>query len=366
MIRRDGRPLIAVVGSLDPTRTYEPVLRGDPAEARAACGELGEALARSGCDLVLFSSKPDYAEALVAAGYVAASSAEKPGRIVAKPPQRQQFTLSLPAETHVEVETVRDTSPEWEIAFYRTILQDVDGVILVGGGRSTLVTGVVTIAQRIPVLPVSVFGGGAERVWIQLDRGGDQEPDDIALLGAPWGATSATKLVDYLRRQITRRADERAAAEQAARRRARSASTGRAVAAVALIAALTAIPLADGAGNATFGSLTLLLFAPMLAAVAGAVIWDSFNTDQHWALAAVRGLGAGVVTVLLYVASQLLANPTLLDVLDVRRLLFFVIPLGFVAGLTFDLVYHKLRSAPDLPGTDLTVLTSPGSGEKAG
>jgi hypothetical protein len=357
MSRRDGRPLIAVVGSLDRTRDYQPSLRGDQDVALAACAELGAALARSGCDLVLFSSRPRYVEALVGAGYIAAGTAERPGRIVGKPPQQQEFTLSLPPDTHVVIETVRDTSPEWEIAFYRTILQDVDGVVLIGGGRSTLVTGVMTIAQGIPVLPVSAFGGGAEKVWVQLDRAGDQTPADIALLGAPWSAEAAGKLVAYLRAQITRREQAKAAAVREQRHAARTAAIGRLVATVALVAALAGIVLAGDPGPAGLRSLTLLLFAPMLAAVAGAIIWDSFAAGQQWTLAALRGFGAGVVTVLLYVAGQLLASPGLLDALDARRLLFFVVPLGFVAGLTFDLIFHKLRSAPELPGTDLSVLT---------
>ena len=46
-------------------------------------------------------------------------------------------------------------------------------------------------------------------------------------------------------------------------------------------------------------------------------------------------------------APQLIAAPDMLEVREaesVRRLLFFVLPVGFVAGLTFDAVYAKLRS----------------------
>jgi hypothetical protein len=82
--------------------------------------------------------------------------------------------------------------------------------------------------------------------------------------------------------------------------------------------------------------------------------------------ACIRGLGAGLVTVLLYVASQLLSVPTLMDRLDVRRLLFITIPLGFTAGFTFDLVFERLRSgaatgAP--PGSDLLSSPAPSVGQ---
>jgi hypothetical protein len=61
-----------------------------------------------------------------------------------------------------------------------------------------------------------------------------------------------------------------------------------------------------------------------------------------------------LITGLLYVASQLLGAPTLLDpgqTAAVRRLLLFVFPIGFVAGLTFDAVYAKLRG-PDVSQAD--------------
>ncbi|SEE80044.1 hypothetical protein SAMN05216489_08350 [Streptomyces sp. 3213] len=60
--------------------------------------------------------------------------------------------------------------------------------------------------------------------------------------------------------------------------------------------------------------------------------------------------------VLLYFASQLLTVPALLGHLDVRRLLFFTIPLGFTAGFTFDLVFERLRTGaagpPSVPPPD--------------
>jgi hypothetical protein len=76
----------------------------------------------------------------------------------------------------------------------------------------------------------------------------------------------------------------------------------------------------------------------------GAVLRGSFDEEPRWEVSCVRGLGAGLVAVLTYVAAQLLAVPALLDDLDLRRLLFFVITIGFAAGFTFDLVFQRLRS----------------------
>lgn len=338
------KPLIAVLGSIDSSRVYEVPLRGDPA---AACTEVGAELLRSGCDLLVFSSDDKYAEPHFIAGYVAAANADTPGRIVARPARHQDFALNLPQDTAVELQVLQDTSIEWEVAYYRSLLA-ADAVVLVGGGRSTLNAGVVALAQRLPVLPLAAFGGAAEQVWVNLDR--DQHgvgDDDVALLRAPWSAGSAARVVAHLRREIERRQTERDQARRDAARSARSARVGLAVAAAAVTGALATIAFAGPAGPAGGRALGLLLAGPMLAAIAGAIIRDSFGAEQRWGRAAVHGLGAGVVSVLLYVASQLLTVPGLLDQLDARRLLFFVIPLGFAAGFTFDLVYNRIRTGQD-------------------
>jgi hypothetical protein len=341
------RPLIAIVGSLDPSRNYQPPLEGDLDTADAACREIGRELARSGCDLLIFSGKPKYAESPVAAGYVEAVTGQQPGRIVVRPARHQKFELDVPDASAVEVHLARDTSGEWEVTFYRSILA-ADGVLLVGGGQSTRVVGIVALAQGVPVLPVAAFGGGAGQVWVNLER--EPKPvakKDLELLGAPWSANSAAVLVGYLHREMRRRAEAHRIERAADRHAAREAALGRGIAGTSLVLALAAIAVVGNPGPVHAGALGLLLAAPMLAAVAGAITRDSFAVDQHWSRAAVRGLGAGVVTVLLYLAGQLLAVPDLLDRFDARRLMFFIVPLGFIAGFTFDLVFQRLRASSE-------------------
>jgi hypothetical protein len=98
-------------------------------------------------------------------------------------------------------------------------------------------------------------------------------------------------------------------------------------------------------------SIALLVAVPVLAAAAGALIRTSLDIGRDWVRAGVLGAAAGLITGLLYVASQLVGTPDVLAADDpeaVGRLLFFVLPIGFVAGLTFDAVYAKLR------GTDVS------------
>ncbi|MFB6521217.1 hypothetical protein [Streptomyces sp. NPDC056401] len=354
---------------MDGTRTFTPPLRAVN-QARAACRELGRELARAGFDIAVFSSKPTYIEHDVVHGYAEGTDEQNPGRVAAYPPRHREIAFALPEGSSVTLDTYRDTSGEWEVAYYRTLL-NCDGVLMVGGGQATRVAGIVAIAQGIPVLPVATFGGGAGQVWINLDKVRNHADDeDISLLGQDWSADAAVRLTASLVRQRTRRAEQARIQERADRSLARRTGGGLAIAVLCAVAALAALVLAGGPGRADARALTALTAAPLLASVAGAMIRNSFETEAGWVRAGIRGLGAGLVTVLLYFASQLLAVPALFDQLDVRRLLFFAIPLGFSSGFTFDLVYERLRAGaaptpplgPELAAPGATVPpTAPGA-----
>lgn len=124
------RPLIAVIGSVDASREFAPPLKAVD-QARDACRLLGAGLARGGCDLAVFSSKATYAEWDVVHGYAGACTADAPGRVAAFPPRHRDVDFALPQGSCVTLETVRDTSSEWEVAYYRRLLE-ADGVVLIG------------------------------------------------------------------------------------------------------------------------------------------------------------------------------------------------------------------------------------------
>ncbi|MFH0518960.1 hypothetical protein ACHBTE_17545 [Streptomyces sp. M41] len=343
-----ARPVIAIVGSVETGPSYTPALKR-PEDAPAACRELGRRLALAGYDLAVFSAKRKYVEYDVVQGY--AQATEGAGTVFLHVPRHRDHDFGLPEGSSAEVRVVRDTGPEWEVSFYRTLLS-CDAALFVGGRQSTRVAGVIAMAQRIPMLPVAAFGGGASQVWANLDKvRNDTTDDDIVLLGQDWRADSARRLVRCLDEQRLRRAEWLRESERTARRSLLTAGLGTVVALLLLLCSLLGFVLAGDPGPATGRRLGVLVVTPLIAAMAGAVIRSSFETVDQWPRAAVRGLGAGVVSVLLYVASQLLTVPSLLDELDVRRLLFFTLPLGFSAGFTFDLVFERLRSgaAPDTP-----------------
>ena len=336
----DRRPRIAVVGSLDARREYDPPLR-DLVRARSACHELGRALALASYDLVVFSDRDHYAETLVVRGYAAVATPK--GRVVAHRARHQEYTPELPEGASVRITTVRDIGDEWEVPFYRTLLA-ADGIVLVGGGRSTRVAGILALAQGIPVVPLAAFGGAAEQVRVDMARSEHHATaEDVRALGESWSAESARRVTGLLRAQMERRAESRRR-ERRSRRLDRWAESGGLVAAILLLlVALAAIVFVPGPGPAGTATLALLLGAPMCAAVSGGLIRDSFGVSPSALRACARGLGAGAVAVLTYVAAQLLTAPQLLEELDARRLLFFVVPMGFAAGFTFDLVFERLR-----------------------
>ncbi|MFF7358193.1 MULTISPECIES: hypothetical protein [Streptomyces] len=354
-----SRPLIAVVGSIEPDSRITPPIKAADG-ARAACRALGGELARAGCDLAVFSSKPHYAEPHVVEGYAAPGGEGRSGVVFAHVPRQRDLGFALPEGSPAELRTVRDSSTEWEVSFYRTLLS-CDGVMLIGGGQSTRAAGVVAMSQRIPVLPVAAFGGGASLVWANLDKvRNDTLDEDISLLGGDWTETSAADLTACLLRQRDRRLAARRREEEGLHRRVVRERLGLGVAVLFVLASLVALVLAGDPGPADGRSLATLVSAPLLASMGGAIIRNSFEENARGLLAAVRGLGAGLVSVFLYVASQLLALPGLLDQLDVRRLLFFVIPLGFSSGFTFDLVYERLRNGGTPPSLDPPPGTSAG------
>ena len=345
-----SRPEIAVAGSVDPSRAHDLDLR-DIDRAASAGEALGHELAVQGLDIIVYSSEPGFIEASVVRGYVASNSAT-PGSIQVRMPLGATGDQFPESSDRPDVFDQRpDSSEDWEVSFYRSLVE-TDGVLLIGGGRSTYVTGLIAVAFGIPLVTIASFGGYAARVWQALERTqNDAEPEEIAKMGGAWRDDLAPALVTSLVKQGERRAAKEEAAHRDARRDARRAFESLLIGAVLLLAALAAIPLSHSWDPGTARALGLLIAAPVLAATAGAIIRHSFDQGHEWFRTAVLGMAAGGVASLLFIAAQLLTTPDILESADARRLLFFLVPVGFVAGLTFDDVYRKL-GATDVTRSD--------------
>lgn len=344
---------MAIAGSLEPARAEKLGLR-NLERAAAACAALGRALATQGVNITVYSSDPQFVEVDIVRGYVAAAATDSPrGSIRICAPLKKQDDLFPELDTRPELFDVQpDPSDDWEVAYYRS-LRESDGVLLVGGGRSTQITGLIALSFHIPVVAVATFGGYAERVWRILDRvQPDAEREEINRMVLPWRDDLAEPLVASLLAQHRRRVAREQAARHDARRDARRSAIGLILALVLLVGALTTIPLSHSWQPGTVPMYGLIVAAPVLAAATGALIRNATDRGREWLRTAALGTVAGAIAGLLFVAAQLLTTPDVLASADAGRLLFFLLPVGLIGGFTFDDVYRKLR-AEDVTRTDV-------------
>ena len=328
--------LIAIVGDADPTRTFDPAMP-DPAKAKQAAQQLGTELAQRGARLLVYGGP--YLEADVVKGFVAAKPAED--KCIVMWYSSDKVPPAFPEETGNEKLFDRRTErgADWETAFYRSITR-ADGVVLLGGGNATKVSGQVAIGSRMPILALREFGGGGSKVWESLSAGEDlPNRDDINLMARPWGEGSATECVRALFSQHARRR----LADTAPR------SILSVLAGLLFLAALAIVPIVWGQ-NAF--AVWMLFMAPLLAGGAGASIRPIVDrlrgaqgVSQAVLAIVVLGLVAGGIAGVLFVTAQLTADPGLATgdlVPYARRSIPFAVGVGFVAGLTSDAVFGKL------------------------
>jgi hypothetical protein len=349
-----SRFLVAIAGSAEPGRSYDPPLN-DTVTAQEAAAELGRELAASGCGIVVYSSDSKFIEAHVVRGYVESGQA-LPGSIQVRAPQEAGVVFFAGMKSNPELFDLRlDANDDWEVSFYRS-LPEVDGLALIGGGRSVLIAGLIAMTRHIPMVAVGTFGGSAQKVWRLLSHDiASFDASDLAAMAPPvWGKDSAAGLVAALLRQGRRRTEAREAERLLARRSERTRLRQALVASLLFVAAMMTIPLGlSGFGSDSTALLVLLFGAPLLAGASGATI-RMVSTPHAVDVGATRavtlGLVAGGITTVLFLLSQLAASPDLLtgeerlaDV-QVRGLLLFAVAIGFIAGFTFETVYRRLAT----------------------
>jgi hypothetical protein len=334
-------PVVAIVGSANVSRTYDPPIR-DREQAEAAAVQLGRELALQGCRIIVYTAEqPDFIEPAVVRGFVeSGAAAPKSVEIwgayasdVNFPETRSHPTLFT---------TVPETTPNWEVNFYRSMLA-TDGVLLLGGGRSTFNAGVIALTRKIAVAPLAAFGGAAERIWHRLRLDASYVTDaDLAVLGQLWQNDTAKLVVESLVAQHRRRVtDETRGRADESKRRRRSAIAVL-VSFVLAVMSLTTIPLAYALPVGKWSNLAVLVAAPLLASVWGAITRNTYDGVGDWLRTAALGAASGTIAFLLFVAAQMSTNPTVLDGDGARRLIFFLLAIGFIGGFTSQLVYRRL------------------------
>ena len=141
-------PRIAIVGDAHKS--------GSPELAKKAAEALGTELARRGCRILVFSSDPAFIEYDVVRGYLASKTKKEPGAIEVRYPPN--LAGLFPGETPGD--ELFDRKPlgrEWEVSFYPS-LADVDGLLLIGGGYTTKIAGLIASEREHRYCPWQASG----------------------------------------------------------------------------------------------------------------------------------------------------------------------------------------------------------------
>ncbi len=154
-------PIVAIVGNV----TTSP-------DAPAAAEALGLELAKAGLRILVYSSGPDFLEGHIVKGYVGSRLAKRRSVQVRYPLQGQKPEFPEQQANAELFDWRPDHSQNWEVSFYQS-LNEASGILLMGGGPSTMIAGVVAMGHGIAMLPLAGFGGAAAKVWESLRPGRD-------------------------------------------------------------------------------------------------------------------------------------------------------------------------------------------------
>lgn len=349
-------PLIAIVGSVVESREdYEPPLRSG-ADAPAACKELGRALAEAEYRLIVYSGGCDYIESYVVSGYIESGRAQRDS-IQIRYPNGEGTPRFTEEDTHAAIFDSRpDAYENWQVSFYSS-LKDADGILVLGGGPSALVAGIIAQSLEKPIVAVSTFGGSAETVWRLLQGGRLASDSEWNTMGAAtWAGDAAATLVGSLDNQLEKLREEQLLRRQADQQERRAISRQAVTTGVFFLAALAFMALGTFLPDPRpILFAAFFLGTPLLAGSAGGLARDLLDADAQQRrvaprvmLSVVLGMLAGVLAALLFVVAQWASNPEIKNLAEaippgLQLLVPFELLIGFIAGLTLQPVFAKLR-----------------------
>ena len=329
--------LIAVVGDANPRRQFDPPMR-DPEGAKRAGEEIGAELAKRGARLLVYGGP--FLEADVVRGFVRGKPETDRSILMWYSTDNAPPSFAEEQQYPNLFDRRAERGADWETAFYRSITR-ADGVLLMGGGNATLISGQVAIGTRLPLLALADFGGAAKRVWNTLSAGEDlPSRDEITLMASPWSPGSAAACVAALLAQHKRR-------------QFASGTPPRALSFMATLLFLASLSIVPWAWGKNIFEAWMLFLAPLLAGGSGAAVRplvDRLRGTASGGSAAlatvVLGLVAGGISGVLFVTAQLTGNPALNDATNIAsysaRAIPYSVGVGFVAGLTADTVFSRL------------------------
>lgn len=357
---------IAIIGSIDPTRTdYDPALKNNAA-AISAARALGKELAYANHRILVFSSNPSFLESHVVAGYIESGVALPKSIKILYPRKRDpQVHGDFPEQkTHpTYFDPKIDPHPRWEASFYQS-LPNVKGILMIGGGRATLIMGLMALANSMPIVSIACFGGNAEDIWSLGQNKPWIDTDDWDEMGrTSWTDNMAATLVKSFDKQqanLYKLVQDKNSAVESIRKNRENRSqwaTG-----FGILAAILTV-LGVFGNQLVGGSKWLVIYAlcfiavPMSAGIAGSMFFSLRQIRRFGDIAPstsiketiAHGLWAGLGSMVLFFVSQVTANRDIKSLsqaviegvggLDI--LLLFSLIIGFVAGLTYEAVFAK-------------------------
>jgi hypothetical protein len=341
-------PLVAIVGDANKSR--------DPALAKKAAEDLGAELAQRGCRILVFSSEPNMIEYEIVHGYLGVRGRRPPKSIqVRYPPQLHRL---FPGEKPDDDRFDRQPQgAEWEVSFY-TRLAAADGIIVIGGGYTTKVAGLIAIGSKTPIIALAGFGGAAENVleYLRQERHSIAAEADLNVMAQQtWGTKSAEHCIDALLEQIERRRalDQQTEILKSERKRVWGLTMLAAIGSVLFALVLLALAEALHSDQTPRWISWILFGAPAAAGASGAairVLWDHYSRDQVTGpplklrpvgMTISLGFWASGVTGALFLMPQI-ASLGQLQATQAFRLLPFSSMVGLLTGLTLDRVFPRL------------------------
>lgn len=368
-----GGPLISVVGSFNPAREDELGLK-NLAVATKASEDLGRELARQGFSIVVYSSLPHTLEVDVVRGYLSHKDTEPASIQVLYSQKSGQPSFPEEKGNEEKFDFRPDFNVDWEFSFYQSLGQ-IDGMVILGGGPSALIAGVVAIGHRKPLLPCAAFGASGDKIWRAIRvQSYPLKDEEYALMGrSNWSPELAAKLVGLLARQknefarleeVLRENEEKRVEQRRLQELQENATINwhAVISALLFAAAAFTWPLASLIPTKGWlGALCIVLFTPMLAGASGATIrvvldWATgvtrtfaLSTYNQYILLRYAALGivAGGLAGVSFVLAQIFASDIKPD--DMARALSKLVPflviIGFAAGLTAEVVLSNLRKS---------------------
>jgi hypothetical protein len=349
----DG-PTIAIVGSarqaiLDDTAQSDQV--------REAAEQIGRKLALSQCRIIVYSSDEGFIEPTVVRGFLGENPGEKSIICIAN----EEYPIEYQGmdDPNGPFETFIDPNPDWEIAFYQSLHDRADGVLLIGGGATTLAAGLVAVHANKALYSVAAFGGGANTAWKYLSANPHLETSDERRHMKIWqGEPSAARCVEALIRQTGVAATEsakRAALESRLKEMTRLKRQNLpALSTVALFVAILIFSLSrlPGFGTTWFWiSLFCVLMSAGLMGSSVRLLLRPVLTHPR-GTTAVLGIVAGLVVGLSYLLPQLIAGSSGTVSATVAEsdktsstIAYFLAPalIALSAGFGFDYAFEKWR-----------------------